>query len=92
MRNRAKFDGIKILLVGDVPDAHLVLRALKFFESDTTFGANSSPRPKPSKNREIRFEWLNMLGGKVRTQNPVLYSESEQLLDKSCKMSYEFSF
>ena len=30
MRNRAKIDGIKILLVGDVPDAHLVLRAMRF--------------------------------------------------------------
>ena len=29
MRNRAKIYGIKILLVGDVPDAHLVLRALQ---------------------------------------------------------------
>ena len=30
MRNRAKFDGIKILLVGDVPGAHLVHRAMVF--------------------------------------------------------------
>ena len=29
-QNRAKIDGIKILLVGDVPDAHLVLRAMTF--------------------------------------------------------------
>lgn len=29
-KNRAKIDGIKILLVGDVPDAHLVHRAMRF--------------------------------------------------------------
>ncbi len=30
MQNRAKIDGIKILLIGDVPDAHLVLWGILF--------------------------------------------------------------
>ncbi len=30
MRNRAKFDGIKILLVGDVSDTYLVLEVMRF--------------------------------------------------------------
>ena len=37
MQNRAKIDGIKILLVGDVPDVHLVLRAICFKSTPAIF-------------------------------------------------------
>jgi hypothetical protein len=36
---RVEIDGIKILLVGDAPDAHLVLRALKNYDDKHRFEA-----------------------------------------------------
>ena len=43
--NRAKIDGIKIFLVGDVPDAHLVLRAMTFRYDSSNAYYNGFPLP-----------------------------------------------
>ena len=54
-------------------------RALKFFESDTTFGANPGPSSKPSKNREIRFEFNTLLDALEEVAKTLPQSKLEEM-------------